>query len=54
MQHTDNHDFRFRGKIIDGIAAVEGDAQIVRELMTLRAGKRKILQAGKTCVDFVE
>lgn len=54
MQHTDNHDFGVRGKIIDGIAAMESDAQSGRELMAFRAGKRKILQAGKGRMDFVE
>lgn len=54
MQHADNHDLGFRRKIIDRIAAVESNAQIGRELMARRARKRKILQAGKDCVDFVE
>lgn len=54
MQHADNHDFRFPGKIIDGIAAEERDAQVGGELMALRAGERKVLQAGKCRADFVE
>jgi|GEM_PF-3870941 len=54
MQHADNDDFEFLGQIINRITAVEGGAQIRRELMALRAGKWKILQAGKGCVDFIE